>query len=307
MNTSTDLAARQVFLEELQRRVALRSAMHRDDIEEVHILEAVDADGAATRELLRVSVPPLQPVHPAPDSTGEIEASDVLEVAEIVSRSRMPRTEVPCTVMPRPAMPPPLMPPPFAAYLPVVPLDESRHEDAFDVTSEPPSTGPVTFPLVVGSGEEGPVDDVDGAGAIFAPRQRRLGWIVATVLACAVTLAASALVTEYTGNAAREARALPTSAVRTRHTTGSASPPRGGAALPAPDDPSPPVVSMDVKNLPPAIMGTVVAPSRRAVFVDEQRVQGSTTVSCGKHAVRTGTSKKTRTIDVPCGGTVAVR
>lgn len=282
MNASTDLAARQVFLDDLRNRVALRSVMHPDDIHDVDIVEAVDADVVATRELLRV-VPLQRSASPSTDATGEIDACDVLEAIDILLPS-------PAVAMPAAAMPAAAMPPPYVPYLAVDPFEQSYDEDAFYANGDAPSTGPVTYPLG---------DSVTEQQSAQVP-QRRLGWVVATVLACAAALVVSAAVTDHV-------RSAPI-AESARSTIGSmGSPPRTAAAPSPPTETTPWVVTMDVKNLPPALVGTIVAPAHRALFVDEQRVQGpSAVVACGTHVIRTGLSKKTRTVDVPCGGKLAV-
>jgi hypothetical protein len=51
---------------------------------------------------------------------------------------------------------------------------------------------------------------------------------------------------------------------------------------------------------------TGAAPNRR-IFVDEKVVgqtPESVTVKCGTHAVKLGSSGKTQTIDIPCGGEI---
>jgi hypothetical protein len=301
-HASIDVDARRTFREELRgRRVALRSFIPRDDIDDIEIVEAEDPEVSATRQVLKVE---------AVDRTGEIDAVDVLESIDIV-QACAPR-EVVAPVVARVTE---------TAPLPIVGRrTEERggyaaldvEDDAFFAHNDPPSTGGVTFHL--GDcyvDEAGPTIELHGAAPV--DRRRRLAWIVGTVLACAVVMTAAAAITEHAQTDSSESVTnaspstppiAPTVSAVTAPTTLSG--PRV-TLTPATTTAYPAIPEMDVGSLPAALAGTIVGIPKRPLFVDGHRLQSSTAiVACGKHSVKSG-SRAAHVIDVPCGGSIALK
>ena len=274
-NASIDVDARRTFREELRgRRVALRSFIPRDDIDNVEIVDAEDPEVSATRQVLKVELAAASAT-PAVDRTGEIDALDVLESIDIVQECASPTNET----APMPAM-----------------LVYAAEDDAFFAHTDSPSTGPVTFHLGDSYVDEiGPTVELHGTTPV--ERRRRLGWIVGTVIACAAVMAASAAITEQTQSASSDPPPF------------SAPAPRAAAASTALTTSAyPPIPEMSVRSLPAALAGTIIGVPRHPLFVDGKRLQSSTAVvACGKHTVKSGTFRAARVIDVPCGGTVALK
>ncbi len=301
-HASIDVDARRTFREELRgRRVALRSFIPRDDIDDVEIVEAEDPEVSATRQVLKVE---------AVDRTGEIDAVDVLESIDIVQ-----------ACAPREVVAP--LAPVVARVTETAPLPiigrrmEERggyaaldvEDDAFFAHDDPPSTGGVTFHLGDSYVDEvGPTVELHGAAPV--DRRRRLAWIVGTVLACAVVMTAAAAITEHAQTGSSEsvtnaAASTPPVAPAVTATTTLAGP--RVALTPATTTAYPAIPEMDVGSLPAALAGTIVGIPKRPLFVDGRRLQSSTAiVACGKHSVKSG-FRPAHTIDVPCGGSIALK
>lgn len=339
-NASIDVDARRTFREELRgRRVALRSFIPRDDIDDVEIVEAEDPEVSATRQVLKVE---------AVERTGEIDALDVLESIDIVqecapSEVVMPSASVTDAFAIGVAVPAraPLAPPiPIAAIgvtetAPLSVVEERApyaaldvEDDAFFAPPDSPSTGPVTFHLGDCYVDEvGPTIELHGASSRPSPpgdRRRRLAWIVGTVIACAVVMTAAAAITEQTQAASSElvgssaATAAPPAATGATAATAAtaATVALTPAAAVSPSSAStfatktayPAIPEMDVGSLPAALAGTIIGVPKRPLFVDGKRLQSSTAiVACGKHTVKSGAFRAAHVIDVPCGGSIALK
>jgi hypothetical protein len=272
-NASVDVDARRTFREELRgRRVALRSFIPRDDIDDVEIVEAEDPEVSATREVLKVELA-VAVATPAAERTAEIDALDVLESIDIVQECAPVEANV----------------------------DVDVEDDAFFAHHDPPSTGAVTFHL-----GDCYVDEIGPTVELHATspdeRRRRLGWVVGTVIACAAVMTAAAAITEQAQSAASETPAFTAQAPRA-----AAAPPATTTAYAA-YTAYPAIPEMDVRSLPGALAGTIIGVPKHPLFVDGKRLQGSTAVvACGKHTVKSGTFRAARVIDVPCGGTIALK
>jgi hypothetical protein len=246
--------------------------MDDDDIEEIEILSDADHDVAATRQVIKVT---------AVERTSEIDSDDVLEAVDIVLASA-----------------PPAPPAPPAGHAVVAYGDD---DDAYLAAADAPSTAGMTFDLCDQLEPEPPE-----LPAVPDERRRLLGWFVGTVVAAAAALVVGAIAAEHfpRGPERAEATASPASpasppAVRP---TAAATPAQAAASLPA----SLPTIA--VASLPTAMLGTIVGPARRSMVVDGTREPSSrAVVTCGKHLVQLGRSKKPRTVDVPCGGEISVR
>ena len=207
-------------------------------------------------------------VSAAPDCTGEIDAADVLEAVDIVDRAR------------------PAAPIPIALTVPCLPYSD---EDAYFAVPEHIATGATTYNL---SDELEP----EPTRPPLAERRRWLLGVVGTVAAAATALVLGAVIAEHFPR--RDEPAVIAASAR--------APSNIGARPLAPPPPTLPTI--DVRSLPTAMLGTIVGPARRAISVDGTRESGSTAlVTCGKHVVHVGRSGRPRTVDVPCGGRVAVR
>jgi hypothetical protein len=289
-NASIDVDARRTFREELRgRRVALRSFIPRDDIDDIEIVDAEDPEVSATRQVLKVELADASTT-PALERTGEIDALDVLESIDIVQECASP----PNATAPMPVMSASAAAPVLEERAPYAALDVE--DDAFFAHADSPSTGPVTFHL-----GDSYVDDIGPTvelhGTTPDERRRRLGWIVGTVIACAAVMAASAAVTEQTQFASSDTPAFTAQAPR-------AAP--ASTALTTTAYPS--IPEMNVRSLPGALAGTIVGVPKHPLFVDGKRLQSSTAVvACGKHTVKSGTFRAARVIDVPCGGSIALK
>ena len=301
-NASFDVDARRTFREELRgRRVALRSFIPRDDIDDVEIVAAEDPEVSATRQVLKIDGA-AAPATAAAERTAEIDALDVLESIDIVQEC-----EPTVTVT--------------AKLAQVAPPALDVQDDAFFAHAEPPSTGAVTFHLGDPYVDEiGSTIELHGTSRTSPDeRRRRLGWIVGTVIACAAVMTAAAAITEQTQSASNETTAFTTQpphaaaapiapwAVQTVALTpavASTSPSVSPATMTA----YAAIPEMDVRSLPAALAGTIVGAPKHALFVDGKRLQSSTAiVACGKHTVKSGAFRAARVIDVPCGGTIALK
>jgi len=317
-NASIDVDARRTFREELRgRRVALRSFIPRDDIDDVEIVAAEDPEVSATRQVLKVE---------AVERTGEIDALDVLESIDIVQECAPSEVVIPST--PAPAIgvtetaPLSIIEERIEERAPYAALDVE--DDAFFAHPDSPSTGPVTFHLGDCYVDEiGPTIELHGAPPV--DRRRRLTWIVGTVIACAVVMTAAAAITEQTQMASSEpavpraaaaapalaatpaAAALgPTVALTPAVAAGPAS--TSASISPATTTAYPAIPEMDVRSLPAALAGTIIGVPKRPLFVDGKRLQSSTAiVACGKHTVKSGAFRAAHVIDVPCGGSIALK
>jgi hypothetical protein len=297
-HASIDVDARRTFRDELRgRRVALRSFIPRDDIADIEIVEAEDPEVSATRQVLKVE---------AVERTGEIDAVDVLESIDIV-QACAPR-EVVARVT-------------ETAPLPIIGrrMEERGgyaaldvEDDAFFAHNDPPSTGGVTFHLGDCYVDEvGPTIELHGTPPV--DRRRRLAWIVGTVLACAVVMTAAAAITEHaqTDSSDSATNASPSTppiaaTVSAVTATTTLSGPRV-TLTPATTTAYPAIPEMDVGSLPAALAGTIVGIPKRPLFVDGHRLQSSTAiVACGKHSVKSG-FRPAHVIDVPCGGSIALK
>lgn len=362
-NASIDVDARRTFREELRgRRVALRSFIPRDDIDDIEIVEAEDPEISATRQVLKVE---------AVERTGEVDALDVLESIDILRECAPTEVVIPSASVTdafaigiaapacAPLAPPIPFPEPALALAPAtaiavtetapLPMSEARiaerapyaaldvEDDAFFAQNDSPSTGPVTFHLGDCYVDEvGPTIELHGAAPF--DRRRRLTWIVGTVLACALVMTAAAAITEQTQTASNEpavpraaaagpamtAAPTPTVAPTVAPTpTTAASPATASTSAsisPATTTAYPAIPEMDVRSLrapappappaPPALAlaGTIIGIPRRPLFVDGKRLQSSTAiVACGKHTVKSGAFRAAHVIDVPCGGSIALK
>ena len=275
-NASIDVDARRTFREELRgRRVALRSFIPRDDIDDIEIVEAEDPEVSATRQVLKVE---------AVERTGEIDALDVLESIDIVASASV--TDAFAIGVAAPALAPLAPPVPFApiCVTETAPLaiSEARLEerapyaaldvedDAFFAHADSPSTGPVTFHLGDCYVDEvGPTIELHGAPPV--DRRRRLTWIVGTVIACALVMTAAAAITEQAQMASSEpaastaTAAAPAVAAAPTTTlvalTPVASPAAtSGSISPATTTAYPAIPEMDVRSLPAAGNGPCLAP-----------------------------------------------
>ena len=297
-NASIDVDARRTFREELRgRRVALRSFIPRDDIDDVEIVAAEDPEVSATRQVLKVE---------AVERTGEIDALDVLESidivqecapSEVVARSASV-TDAFAIGIAAPA-PAPLAPPipitaPAIGVTETAPLSiieqriEQRIEerapyaaldvedDAFFAPHDSPSTGPVTFHLGDCYVDEiGPTIELHGAAPV--DRRQRLAWIVGTVIACAVVMTAAAAITEQAQKASSEpaepraaaagpavaaapaaAANGPTVALTPAVAASPATASTSATLSPATTTAYPAIPEMDVRNLPAALAGTII-------------------------------------------------
>lgn len=295
-HASVDVDALRTFREELRgRRVALRSFIHRDDIDDVEIVEAEDPEVSATRQVLKVE---------AVERTGEIDALDVLESIDIVQACAPSEVVAVTATAPLPAS--------YARL--AAPIDERApyaaldvEDDAFFAHADPPSTGPVTFHL-----GDCFVDEIGPTiehGAAPFDRRQRLHWIVGTVLACAAVMTAAAAITAQTQSPSSE----PVAASRTVALTPVALTPVATAATAAPVSLATTtayaaIPEMDVRSLPAALAGTIVGVPRHPLYVDGKRLQSSTAVvACGKHMVKSGPFRAARFVDVPCGGSIALK
>ena len=342
---SIDVDARRIFREELRgRRVALRSFIPRDDIDDVEIVEAEDPEVSATRQVLKVE---------AVDRTGEIDAVDVLESIDIVDACAPREVLAPviaaaAVVAPVPVVAPVLAVTPVLAVAPVLAVTETAplaavterrvrieerapyaaldvEDDAFFAHADPPSTGGVTFHLGDCYVDEiGPTIELHGAAPV--DRRQRLAWIVGTVLACAVVMTAAAAITEQaqsgssdsaTASASTAAPVGPSTTATSGATTSSLGPTvaltpaatgAGSTSIaPATTTAYPAIPEMDVRSLPAALAGTIVGIAKRPLFVDGRRLQSSTAiVACGKHSVKSG-FRPAHMIDVPCGGSITLK
>jgi hypothetical protein len=255
------------------------------------------------------------------DATGELDAADVLESFDLVKEPRADVTFLGHSdTLEVPSVRPDALDVPFDASLAV------GGSDAFFARPEPISTGAVTFEL----------DDTAHAQAVRAPR--RLGWVVAICLAAACTLVVSAAITERvsggepsTSTAATSlegasrtasldtngssANASNTNGSKTNGSKTNASNANGSNAngsnanaSSADGSSANATPTIDVKSLRPALVGTLVAPSKTVLYVDGKRADGATAlVTCGRHTVRLGARGKARAVDVPCGGQLALR
>ena len=296
-NASIDVDARRTFREELRgRRVALRSFIPRDDIDDIEIVEAEDPEISATRQVMKVEAV-------AVDATGEMDALDVLESIDIVQACAPSAVFAVTETAPMPSQGRRI-----EERAPYGALDVE--DDAFFAESEHPSTGPVTFHLGDCYVDEiGPTVELRGASPV--ERRRRLGWIVGTVIACAVVMTAAAAITEQATQpgasnepvgspAAAAAPAAPTALGPTVKLT--------PAVKPATTTAQPAIPEMDVGSLPAALAGTIVGVAKRPLFVDGKRLQSSTAiVACGKHTVKSGAFHAAHVIDVPCGGSITLK
>jgi hypothetical protein len=308
-NASIDVDARRTFREELRgRRVALRSFIPRDDIDDVEIVQAEDPEVSATRQVLKVE---------AVERTGEIDALDVLESIEIIQECARSAVVVPTAVTETAPLPAIVERAPHAA------LDVE--DDAFFAHNDSPSTGPVTFHLGDCYVDEvGPTIELHGASnhpSTRGDRRQRLAWIVGTVIACAVVMTAAAAITSQTQASSSEVVA--SSAATPAATTAAAATAAPAAtvvvtpaAAAGPSSSStfatktayPAIPEMEVASLPAALAGTIVGIPKRPLFVDGKRLQSSTAiVACGKHTVRSGAFRPAHLIDVPCGGSIALK
>ncbi|MDB5214883.1 MAG: hypothetical protein JWO86_2810 [Myxococcaceae bacterium] len=351
-NASIDVDARRTFREELRgKRVALRSFIPRDDIDDVEIVEAEDPEVSATRQVLKVELADASAVSAVErvervERTGEIDALDVLESIDIVQECAPHEVKVPSAsvtdafaigvaVPARAPLAPPIaiiaigetapMPAMTASSAPSV-LEERApyaaldvEDDAFFAHSDSPSTGPVTFHLGDSYVDEvGPTIELHGTSP--NERRRRLGWIVATVIACAAVMTAAAAITEQTQSASNESPAFTAQAPRAAAaaaTTNAAGPTvaltpavasTSRTISPATTTAYPAIPEMDVRSLPAALAGTIVGVPKRPLFVDGKRLQSSTAiVACGKHTVKTGAFRAAHVIDVPCGGSITLK
>jgi hypothetical protein len=278
MNTPVDATASQLFREELRTKsVALRSGMHRDDIDDVQVIEGEDLDVAATRQVMKV--------RPAVDCTDEIEAADVLEAITIVPPQALAS---PAASSAMPALVGRTGAPGEQAW-PIV-----NYDDAFLADLAPVSTCGVTF------------DFEYEAAPPMSPR--RLGWLVGTTLACVVALligeAVAGVASPPTRVAAHAAAAV-TLTTPSPSTSAAISRPPPSVVTATP--PTSTIPSIDVRSLPVAFVSTIVAPASGAMLIDGKRVQGTTAVvACGRHMVKTS-RKKVQRVDVPCSGQVIVR
>jgi hypothetical protein len=297
-NASIDVDARRTFREELRgRRVALRSFIPRDDIDDIQIVEAEDPEVSATRQVMKVE---------AVERTGEIDALDVLESIDIVQACAPSAVFAVTETAPMPSQGRRM-----EERAPYGALDVE--DDAFFAESEHPSTGPVTFHLGDSYVDEvGPTIELRGASPV--DRRRRLGWIVGTVIACAVVMTAAAAITEQAtqqGGASTDpattraaATAPPPAVVTTLGPTVALTP----VATLATTNAQPAIPEMDVRSLPAALAGTIVGIPKRPLFVDGKRLQSSTAiVACGKHTVKSGAFRAAHVIDVPCGGSITLK
>ncbi len=79
-------------------------------------------------------------------------------------------------------------------------------------------------------------------------------------------------------------------------------------ASPAPSLRAADLPEVDVGSLPVDPVGTIRGPSKRRLVVDGKLLAGSSAVvSCGRHSVRIAGARKSRWVDVPCGGELRVR
>jgi hypothetical protein len=314
-NASIDVDARRTFREELRgRRVALRSFIPRDDIDDVEIVAAEDPEVSATRQVLKVELAQPTAVADRADRTGEIDALDVLESIDIVQECAPIEVHAP-QAPPQSAS----VTDAFAIGVAAPALDVE--DDAFFAHSDSPSTGPVTFHLGDSYVDEvGPTIELHGqSGTSPEERRRRLGWIVGTVIACATVMTAAAAITEQTQSASYEP---PASTATATHAAAAPAPTTAGPTValtpvatstsrsisPATTTAYPAIPEMDVRSLPAALAGTIVGIPKRPLFVDGKRLQSSTAiVACGKHTVKSGAFRPAHVIDVPCGGSITLK
>jgi hypothetical protein len=306
-NASIDVDARRTFREELRgRRVALRSFIPRDDIDDVEIVEAEDPEVSATRQVLKVELGDASAT-PAVERTGEIDALDVLESIDIVQERATPTNET----APMGAMLASSAPSVLEERAPYAALDVE--DDAFFPQTDSPSTGPVTFHLGDSYVDEiGPTVELHGtSGTSPDERRRRLGWIVGTVIACAAVMAAAAAITAQTQSASSETAAFTAQAPRgaaEQAPRGAAAPTSPTASIALSTTAYPSIPELDVRSLPAALAGTIIGVPKHPLFVDGRRLQSSTAiVACGKHTVKSGAFRAAHVIDVPCGGTIALK
>jgi hypothetical protein len=154
-----------------------------------------------------------------------------------------------------------------------------------------------------------PEDERAGVSTLFV-RRRRLGWIVASVLAtCVAVLAGAVVVTAgaappaAVSHAPPAATALPAGAgvaAASRRTFAKTS---ASSRLVVSNEEVP---TIDVRSLPAPVVGTVVGAGSTAFLIDGKRARGGVVVACGRHVVRTSHAKS-HAVDVPCGGQITVR
>ena len=303
-HASIDVDALRTFREELRgRRVALRSFIDRDDIDDVEIVAAEDPEVSPTRQVLKVE---------AVERTGEIDALDVLESIDIVQACAPSEVIAVTATAPLPAVRE-VQERAIEERAPYAALDVE--DDAFFAHADPPSTGPVTFHLGDCFVDEiGPTIELQGAPPV--DRRQRLVWIVGTVLACAVVMTAAAAITEQTQTPSGSTEPTTTSAAAKAPTPAATTPSTTALGptvaltpiAPATTTAYPAIPEMDVRSLPAALAGTIVGVAKRPLFVDGKRLQSSTAiVACGKHMVRSGTFRAARLVDVPCGGSIVLK
>jgi hypothetical protein len=273
------------------------------------------SDAASTLEILAEDILEEAPLHlvqlrnkPArPDSTDEIDVADILEVSDAfaVWDAGGSKNEADSRLASDLSQPAWVRPSTLPVGVPIFPVAPSRPQLA---TAAPETPEPSAVCVVPVAAESPGRRRADATFQILLETpllpKRRLGWVLATLLALAIgVLAAAVTATKGDGRGVAVAAPQYPEAKSSRASTSPAK--AGGRPMNAGANGVP---ELAVDALPHAPVGTVTGSPEHRLYVDGTLMHGtSALVRCGMHTVQVGSMGKPQAVLVPCGSEVVVR